>query len=154
MKAYELLIFDWDGTLMDSIGKIVRCMENTARVMALPIPSEQAVRDIIGLSMTEALQCLYPAGSVGEYQALREEYKQQFLQLDTTPSPLFSETPALLSQLRNEKYLLAVATGKARQVLNVYCGKLGLESFFMPVAAPMRREVNHTRICCSSYWLN
>lgn len=38
MKAYELLIFDWDGTLMDSIGKIVRCMENTARVMALPIP--------------------------------------------------------------------------------------------------------------------
>lgn len=42
MKAYELLIFDWDGTLMDSIGKIVRCMENTARVMALPIPSEQA----------------------------------------------------------------------------------------------------------------
>lgn len=104
--------------------------------------------------MTEALQCLYPAGSVGEYQALREEYKQQFLQLDTTPSPLFSETPALLSQLRNEKYLLAVATGKARAGLERVLRETGLGEFFMPVAAPMRREVNHTRICCSSYWLN
>lgn len=130
MKAYELLIFDWDGTLMDSIGKIVRCMENTAKAMALPIPSEQAVRDIIGLSMTEALQCLYPAGSVDEYQALREEYKQQFLLLDTTPTPLFSETPALLLQLRSEKYLLAVATGKARAGLERVLRETGLGDFF------------------------
>lgn len=59
MKQYQLLIFDWDGTLMDSVGKIVACIQASSRSLELAVPSESAVRDIIGLSMHKALHTLH-----------------------------------------------------------------------------------------------
>ncbi|MGL4713446.1 MAG: HAD hydrolase-like protein, partial [Shewanella sp.] len=153
IKQYDLVIFDWDGTLMDSIGKIITCIENMAKALQLPIPTESDIRDIIGLSMTEALRVLFPQGlhcrassvysqyphlknalSQGEddqYQQMRIEFKAQYLHLDTTPSPLFAQTPALIGDLYRQGYQLAVATGKARAGLDRVFEQTGLGRYFV-----------------------
>ncbi|WP_064791554.1 HAD-IIIA family hydrolase [Shewanella woodyi] len=131
MKQYELVIFDWDGTLMDSVGKIVACMQQTAKVLELPTPSESAVRNIIGLSMQEALNTLYPDGSDSVYRQMIQVYRQQYLELDTTPSPLFDGAELLLQQLNQIGYQLAVATGKARAGLDRVLNDTGLGQQFI-----------------------
>ncbi len=131
MKQYELVIFDWDGTLMDSIGKIVNCMQQTALTLNVSMPSEQAVRDIIGLSMNEALNVLHPDGSSDVHGEMIEVYRQQYLKLNTTPSPLFDGVESLLTELNQIGYQIAVATGKARAGLNRVLGETGLDSHFI-----------------------
>ncbi|MBU1390250.1 MAG: HAD-IA family hydrolase [Gammaproteobacteria bacterium] len=153
IKQYDLVIFDWDGTLMDSIGKIITCIENMARTLQLPIPSESDIRDIIGLSMTEALRVLFPQGlnlsassvysqpqhpknafGQGEddqYQQMRAEFKAQYLHLDATPTPLFAQAPLLIDQLHTQGYQLAVATGKARAGLDRVFEQTGLGRYFV-----------------------
>ncbi|MCU8106282.1 HAD-IA family hydrolase [Shewanella sp. SM101] len=152
-KQYDLVIFDWDGTLMDSIGKIITCIENMAKALRLPIPTESDIRDIIGLSMTEALRVLFPQGlnpsasstycqplhpknafSQGEddpYQQMRAEFKAQYLHLDTTPTPLFAQAPVLIDELHTQGYQLAVATGKARAGLDRVFAQTGLGRYFV-----------------------
>ena len=154
IKQYDLVIFDWDGTLMDPIGKIITCIENMAKALQLPIPTESDIRDIIGLSMTEVLRVLFPEGlncsassansqhqqhsnnafSQGEndqYQQMRAEFKAQYLHLDTTPTPLFVQTPALIDDLHSQGYKLAVATGKARAGLDRVFEQTGLGRYFV-----------------------
>lgn len=153
IKQYDLVIFDWDGTLMDSIGKIITCIENMAKALQLPIPTESDIRDIIGLSMTEALRVLFPLGlncsasSVysqplhsknafnldedDQYQQMRAEFKAQYLHLDTTPTPLFVQTPALIDDLHSQGYKLAVVTGKARTGLDRVFAQTGLGRYFV-----------------------
>ncbi|MDT3282879.1 HAD-IA family hydrolase [Shewanella sp. SP1S1-7] len=153
IKQYDLVIFDWDGTLMDSIGKIITCIENMARALQLPIPSESDIRDIIGLSMTEALRVLFPQGlnlsasSVysqpqhpknafgqgkdDQYQQMRAEFKAQYLHLDATPTPLFAQAPLLIDELHTQGYQLAVATGKARAGLDRVFEQTGLGRYFV-----------------------
>lgn len=152
IKQYDLVIFDWDGTLMDSIGKIITCIKNMAKALQLPIPTESDIRDIIGLSMTEALRVLFPHGlnlsassvyspplhsnnafSLGEdeqYQQMRAEFKAQYLHLDTTPTPLFEQAPILIDELHTQGYQLAVATGKARAGLDRVFAQTGLGRYF------------------------
>lgn len=153
IKQYDLVIFDWDGTLMDSIGKIITCIENMARALHLPIPSESDIRDIIGLSMTEALRVLFPhglnlsassvysqpqhpknafgQGEDDQYQQMRAEFKAQYLHLDATPTPLFAQAPLLIDQLHTQGYQLAVATGKARAGLDRVFEQTGLGRYFV-----------------------
>ncbi|MEC4724868.1 HAD-IIIA family hydrolase [Shewanella sp. D64] len=131
MMHYELVIFDWDGTLMDSVGKIVACMQQTARVLELPVPLEMAVRDIIGLSMGEALSILHPDGDDSVYSLMKDMYRQQYLELNDTPSPLFEGAESLVQQLNVSGYQLAVATGKARAGLNRVLNETGLGVHFV-----------------------
>lgn len=114
MKRYDLVIFDWDGTLMDSIGKIVTCMQATAMELQMTAPAEQSVRDIIGLSMDKALSVLFPHVANELRQTMIDVYRKHYLELNTTPSPLFEGSMTLLDSLREQEYLLAVATGKGR----------------------------------------
>ncbi len=118
MNKYDLVIFDWDGTLMDSIGKIVNCMQAMAKEIAVTVPSEQDVRDIIGLSMERALQTLFPDHSQDYYQDMIQRYRAQYLEFNATASPLFHGSEELLVELKQQGYQLAIATGKARAGLN------------------------------------
>ncbi len=130
MKRYELVIFDWDGTLMDSIGKIVSCMQQTATELSLSVPSETAIRDIIGLSMDEALNVLHPEACTMTREKMIAVYRQHYLQLNQTPSPVFFGVEELLTTLKESGHQLAVATGKARAGLNRVLNETGFMDYF------------------------
>lgn len=113
MKAYQLMIFDWDGTLMDSVDRIVSCMQSAGRDCGLVAPSREAVKQIIGLSLDAAMPQLFPAQSEATYQDVRALYSQYYRHDDPTPTPLFTGIASMLQDLAKTK-LLAVATGKSR----------------------------------------
>lgn len=113
-NQYPLVIFDWDGTLMDSVPRIVASMQTLAAESDLPIPTTEAIHDIIGLSLPIALERLFDAHDVQQQQRLLAIYREIYVVRDTTPTPMFAGATQLLSDLRGVGYTLAVATGKAR----------------------------------------
>lgn len=119
MRDKTLIIFDWDGTVMDSVGRIVACVFQTAARSGYPLPSHQAVLDVIGLSLPLALATAFELDHNDEVAvaACVETYKDIYLDLEKTPNPLFSGILALFDSLTTEKKTLAVATGKARRGL-------------------------------------
>ncbi len=114
---YRLVIFDWDGTLMDSAEKIVRCFVAAAREVNLPIPTEPAIRAIIGLGLHEAVAVLFPGASQGVRDDIVERYREHFSHLDNTEMKLFPGVKEGLEELFRWGHQLAVATGKARRGL-------------------------------------
>ncbi len=118
MQHYKLVIFDWDGTLMDSVDRIVSSMQSAAKTVGLAIPSHEAAKQIIGLSLTTALKELFVAITNEQIDAMLVQYKYQYLEGDVTPTPLFDNALNLLTHLKQENKLLAVATGKGREGLN------------------------------------
>lgn len=118
MQDYKLVIFDWDGTLMDSVDRIVSSMQSAAKVVGLAIPSYESAKQIIGLSIPEALKELFEGITDEQIEIMRLQYKYQYLEEDTTPTPLFANAFNLLTQLKEQDKLLAVATGKGREGLN------------------------------------
>ncbi len=118
MKAYQLVIFDWDGTLMDSIAKIIRCMQLTALRCGQPVPSDAQVGDIIGISLRPAIARLFNLRCDETVTELVATYKTIFVEQDAEPCPLFAGAPALLDALTANGRQLAVATGKARRGLD------------------------------------
>ena len=113
-KDYDLIIFDWDGTLMDSESKIVNCFRKAADDIGIDYPGDEAVRNIIGLGLKEALAVLMPDYSDTIQQQVVDSYREHFLHLDDTEMPMFEGVEEGLMQLQQEDYSLAIATGKAR----------------------------------------
>jgi len=116
-SSYQLIIFDWDGTLMDSINRIVSSMQAAAEYCSITVPTVEEVRDIIGLSLPKALETLFPNITESETKILIEQYKHQFIKINTTPAHLFTDTLVLLNTLTEHGKILAVATGKGRDGL-------------------------------------
>ncbi len=115
---HELIIFDWDGTLMDSVAKIVRCFTAALDDVGALHPGEDATRHVIGLGLSEAVTQLLPGADNATRAQVVEHYRQHFLHLDQTEMPLFPGVRAGLEGLAAKGYLLAVATGKARRGLD------------------------------------
>lgn len=115
---FELIIFDWDGTLMNSVPKIVSCMQAAATDAQLPVPGDKAVEDIIGLGLPEAVAMLFPGITESQSSRLRECYAHHFVHADTTPMRFFEGVEASLKGLRERSGVkMAVATGKTRKGL-------------------------------------
>lgn len=125
-----LVIFDWDGTLLNSLGKISRCMQLAAADAELDHRDEEAIRGIIGLGLPEALATLYPGVSDAPLELLRQRYSHHFLREDTQPCEFYPGVQVTLEQLKSGGHQLAVATGKSRAGLNRVLGNLGWESYF------------------------
>lgn len=115
---HELIIFDWDGTLMDSIAKIVRCFTAALDDVGVPHPGEDATRHVIGLGLAEAVATLLPRTDAGMRAQVVERYREHFLHIDQTDMPLFPGVRQGLESLAAQGYLLAIATGKARRGLD------------------------------------
>ena len=128
-KRFELLIFDWDGTLMDSAGVIVACIQAASRDMSLPEPTREAASHIIGLGLRQALETLFPELPEADHPLLAEHYRRHYLGQDAE-IPLFEGARDLIVDLHGRGHTLAVATGKARRGLDRAFGHTGLEPYF------------------------
>jgi phosphoglycolate phosphatase len=117
-RDYELLIFDWDGTLSDSIGRIVEAMRTAADLAGRPVRDELAIKGIIGLGLPEAIRTLYPDITANDLIDFRQHYADSYMAMDVEPSRLFDGVRESLEAFRAEGYRMAVATGKARRGLD------------------------------------
>ncbi len=127
---YKLLIFDWDGTLADSIGRIVEAMHVASERSGFQLSDDFAVKGIIGLGLPEAIRTLYPEISDAELVAFRDYYAQHYIASEAVPSPLFEGVLESMDAFRAEGYHLAVATGKARRGLDRVLKAHGWENYF------------------------
>ena len=128
---YELIIFDWDGTLMDSVPRIVSCMQAAALEAEWGVLSAAEVDDIIGLGLPAAIAKLCPGILPAQAERLRERYAHHFVQADTTPMAFFSGVEAHIARLRgHEQQRLAVATGKSRRGLDRIFTETGSGAWF------------------------
>lgn len=116
-RRYKMVVFDWDGTLMDSAAKIVNCFRRAAQDVGAPVPTAEAVRGIIGLGLDESLAALFPDAGDEQRHLLMESYRDHFLERDRTPMALFPGVETGLAALKENDLLLAIATGKARRGL-------------------------------------
>ncbi|MDN3384710.1 HAD-IA family hydrolase [Pseudoalteromonas sp. APC 3358] len=128
IKKYKLVIFDWDGTVMDSVTKIVNCIRSSAESLNLVPPSDEAIKNIIGMSLEKAIDVLFP-DNVVQHQALISGYKYQY-SVDTTPTPVFANVVSVLNALKEQGIVLAVATGKGRGGLERLLEQSQLRHFF------------------------
>lgn len=129
-NEYKLLIFDWDGTLADSIGRIVTAMQMAAQRAGRPERDDEGVKGIIGLGLPEAILTLYPDMTPEQVVSFRQHYADVYIAMDAQPSPLFAGVKESLEAFRAEGYRLAVATGKARRGLDRVLKANGWENFF------------------------
>jgi len=129
-SRFDLVIFDWDGTLMDSLAQIVRSVKLAALDLGVPEPSDAAARDIIGLGLPEAMQVLFPQVPEVEREALRHRYAHHFVAGVGGHSQPYAGAEALLQQLSGAGRQLAVATGKSRAGLNRVLAHTGWSSYF------------------------
>jgi len=128
-KQFDLIVFDWDGTLMDSTAAIVRCIQSAARDLSLPVPSDASAAHVIGLGLTEAMQAVMPDIAADMFPRMVERYRYHFLTKDHE-LVLFNGVREMLNDLSQEGYFLAVATGKSRVGLNRALNATGLLSVF------------------------
>lgn len=112
--SYRLIIFDWDGTLLDSTGHIVHSMRQAALDLDWRVPEVDEVNRIIGLGLPEAIRALFPGSTEDDVQALRTTYARHFMDEKQDTSRFFPGAPELLHHLHQSGFLLGLATGKAR----------------------------------------
>jgi phosphoglycolate phosphatase len=129
-NQYDLLIFDWDGTLFDSIPWIVSCLQWAARDCGLPIPPDAAARSVIGLSLNLAMAELFPGESSNDIDALVQAYVHYYHTRPAGPEGLFEGIPEMLDALKQAGYRLAIATGKQNCNLPQVLGASGASHWF------------------------
>ena len=113
MRRYDLIAFDWDGTLFDSTAIIVRCIQEAVRDVGGTVPSAQDAAYVIGMALMPALAHAAPDVPVEKYPQLNERYRHHYLQ-HQDDLILFEGVLEMLQALRQRQHVLAVATGKSR----------------------------------------
>jgi len=130
LKKYKLLVFDWDGTLMDSEARIVACLRAVIADLQLPEMEIRPLRNIIGLGLKEAVLALYPDASEEFVKSFIERYRYHFLSDNHQSAVMFPGAREVLNRLYQFGYLLAIATGKGRAGLERSLDETGSKGFF------------------------
>lgn len=125
-----LYIFDWDGTLCDSLGKIVYCTQQAARSLGMACPSEEAVKNIIGLSLPRAIETVFPGVSDADLKRLLKRYSEIFVAEQERTMDFFPGAMETLQHLHDAGHTLTLATGKSRRGLDRILQEMELEDFF------------------------
>lgn len=128
-RRYELLVFDWDGTVLDSAAAIVRSIQAAAIDLGYAPPSDAQARSVIGLGLQQALLRALPELSVQRYQEMANRYRYHYLSRDQELT-LFEGMESLLARLCDAGHTLAVATGKSRVGLDRALGHSGVGRYF------------------------
>jgi phosphoglycolate phosphatase len=116
-ERFDLVVFDWDGTLFDSTALIARCIQAACADLGVPVPSDADARYVIGLGLQEALAHAAPALAPREYPALGARFRHHYL-ASQHALVLFDGVLDLLRELKARGHRLAVATGKPRRGLD------------------------------------
>lgn len=128
-STFGLLVFDWDGTVVDSAAHIVGSLQAACRDIGLPCPEERRARYIIGLGLQDAMNYLLPDLPASDYPRLVERYRYHFIAGDQAVEP-FAGMVEVLAELHSRGFLLAVATGKSRRGLDRAFSDTGLGRYF------------------------
>jgi phosphoglycolate phosphatase len=124
----KLIVFDWDGTLMDSEAQIVACLHAAIADLGLEPMDDHTVKNVIGLGLREAIDTLVPGRDQHFHRAFVEHYRKYWFQ--SKDSVLFDGVREVLDTLQQQQLLLGVATGKARRGLERVLGETDLASVF------------------------
>ena len=128
-RRFDLIAFDWDGTLFDSTQIIVRCIQAAVRDVGGAVPTDEAAAYVIGMALTQALAHAAPDFPPEKYPELGNRYRYHYLRQQNDLS-LFAGVLPLLSDLRERGHLLAVATGKSRRGLDEALHSVALRGVF------------------------
>ena len=126
---FDLIVFDWDGTLLDSAAAIVHAIQRACEDLGLGTPDDHTARSVIGLGLIDALARVVPGLPSSRHQELAGRYRYHYLARDHELT-LFAGVPELLDGLRARGHTLAVATGKSRVGLNRALGHTGIGGQF------------------------
>jgi phosphoglycolate phosphatase len=128
-RRFDLIVFDWDGTLFDSTRLIVRCIQSACADIGTEVPSERDASYVIGLGLADALRHAAPTLPRERYPELAQRYRHHYLasQHDLV---LFEGTLEMLRALKASNHWLAVATGKTRRGLDEVLRQAGMQSLF------------------------
>lgn len=126
---YELIVFDWDGTLIDSADAISACIRLAAQDLGHAVPDVERAKYVIGLGLMDALAHVVPGLRAEQYAEFVQRYRVHFLARDAG-LPLFPDTRELLMALRQAGHTLAVATGKSSAGLNRALAQTRLREIF------------------------
>ncbi len=129
-KKYQLLVFDWDGTLADSEACIIDAMQLATAEAELPKCNDAQIRDVIGLSLEGAIEALFPEAEISVRNSVADRYREYYFSTSTSPVPVFEGVVEILEKLNQENYFLAVATGKSRRGLDRSLNETGLDKYF------------------------
>lgn len=127
---YELIVFDWDGTLMNSEARIVACMQRAAADIGEAVPPPAQARDVIGLGLDTAVARLFPGADAARVGALVDAYRRHWLGDEVEAAVMFDGANALVAELHRRGFLLGVATGKSRRGLDKVIVESGLGEYF------------------------
>ncbi|MGM0553320.1 MAG: HAD family hydrolase [Pseudomonadota bacterium] len=134
-ESLRLVVFDWDGTLMDSPRRIIWCLRHASRTLGVEVLPEARLRDIIGLGVEVAVRRLYPDADDAFVEEFTATYRRCYLGSGDAPeTPLYAGARALLNWLDQAGFLLAVATSKSRPGLDQALADSGLEDLFVVTA--------------------
>lgn len=125
---YRLIVFDWDGTIIDSAATIAACIRDSARDMGLPVPSAERASHVIGLGLHDSLRMAVPELQTQQYPEFVANYRRHFLAREDSMG-LFAGMQELLEELK-QKHLLAIATGKSRRGLDRALAATGIAPYF------------------------
>jgi phosphoglycolate phosphatase len=128
-RRFELLVFDWDGTLMDSAAAIVASIQSSCRDLGLPVPGRERAAHVIGLGLKDALAYAVPELPLSDYGKLAERYRHHYLARDPDIE-LFPGMREMLAGLKEKGHVLAVATGKSRVGLERVLQATQLKQYF------------------------
>ena len=127
---YQVIIFDWDGTLVDSTARIVDSMQMAAAEVGMPKLTDYAIQQIIGLGLPEALRVLWPSISDEQLQRMRPLYSANFSIRSGVSADFFPQARNFFEELRSLGYVLAVATGKTRKGLDEMLNGFAVQDVF------------------------
>lgn len=128
-RNFDLIAFDWDGTLFDSTSIIVRCIQAAVRDVGGTVPTDEAASYVIGLGLMQALAHAAPDVPVETYPALGERYRHHY-DLHADDLSLFKGVLPMLEAVRASGALLTVATGKSRRGLDETLQSVELKGMF------------------------
>jgi phosphoglycolate phosphatase len=128
-RRFDLIVFDWDGTLFDSTQLIARCIQAACADVGTTVPSDRDASYVIGLGLADALRHVAPALAPERYRELGERYRQHYL-AQQDDIVLFDGTLEMLRALKQRNHALGVATGKTRRGLDEALQRSGLGELF------------------------